>query len=396
MNDATHQWQRLPGALVPFDWRAFVDKHRILYRDHGGWRAVLGPAAFRLGLFAVGQLAWAADDFFDPRWRETKMRGPVFILGHQRSGTTFLHRTLAADTTHARALALHEMILPASSVQRGLQRLGAWDQRRSGKLATWFAGKQEKLFGPLDHIHRLRFDEVEEDEFVLWAIYASAMCVNDSPISTADENLDDLRHFEDWSVERQIRALSWYRACLLKKVHREPAPNPDSPPWGLSKNPAFTQKIPALLRVFPDARFIYLMRNPLETIPSRLSLIRAIWRHRFPGFDQMTPDQVRTIVADSLRTYLYAERDLPAVPADHRIVVHYRDFIARPRETVEGIYRHFGLPGPDDNLARHLAGLKTQQKKRRSDHKYSLAEFHLNERSLRERLAPVFERHDLD
>ncbi len=383
-------WDRLPGALMPFDWEAFRRKHRILHRDHGGLRAIAGPIAFRLFFYAVGQSSWALDELLDPRWRRAEMRGPLFILGHQRSGTTLLHRLLSEDKTHGRSLLLHEMLLPADSAQRALRRIVSWDKGRGDAWADRLRRLEEKKFGPLDHIHRLRFGEVEEDEFVLWAIYASAMCVNDSPLTTADDKLDDLRHFDRWPRERQVRALGWYRACLLKKVHREPSPDPQSPPWIISKNPAFNQKIPALLRVFPDALLINLVRNPLQTIPSRLSLIQAIWQHRFPGFQTMSPPQVRTIVEDSLRIYNLAERDLAAVPAERRITIRYDALKENPRREVEKIYRRFRLPGPDASLAAALQEASLHTETHVSRHRYSLKDFGLDESELRERLAPVF------
>lgn len=386
-------WDRLPGALMPFDWEAFRRKHRILYRDHGGLRAIAGPIAFRLFFYAVGQAGWALDELLDPRWRQVTMRGPLFILGHQRSGTTFLHRLLSEDKTHGRSLLLHEMLLPADSVQRLRRRITAWDARRGGGLAERFRRLEEKKFGPLDRIHRLRFGEVEEDEFVLWAIYASAMCVNDSPLTTADDKLDDLRHFDRWSRARQVRALGWYRACLLKKMHREPGNDPLSPPWIISKNPAFNQKIPELLQVFPEAMLINLVRNPLRAIPSRLSLIQAIWQHRFPGFRQMSPAQVRTIVEDSLRIYLLAERDLAAAPEERKITIRYDDLKQNPRREVEKIYRHFDLPGPDPALAAALQRTTSRAAAHVSEHHYRLEDFGLNEHELRERLATVFARY---
>ena len=120
MNKPSPPWDRLPGALLPFDWGAFARKHKILYHDHGGLKATAGPMAFRLGLFALGQLGWALDEALMPGWRNANMRGPLFILGHQRSGTTFLHRLLDRDLTHARSLRFHEMLLPASTIQRAI------------------------------------------------------------------------------------------------------------------------------------------------------------------------------------------------------------------------------------------------------------------------------------
>jgi hypothetical protein len=382
-------WDWLPGALIPFDWNAFFHKHRLLWQDHGGLRATLGPLTFRLLLYAIGQLGWLADEVFWPNWRQSRLSGPIFILGHQRSGTTLLHRLLSQDRTSARALSFQEMLLPATSIQRIIATIIELDRRCGGGLARMFRNWEERTFAPLDHIHRLRFGEIEEDEFVLWSIYASAMCVNDAPLATEHEGLNDLRHFHDWPILRQIRALGWYRACLLKKAGREPMAEANLAPWIVSKNPAFSQKIPQLRQLFPAACFIYLVRDPLETIPSRLSLIENIWRHRFPDFTRMNRRQIDVIVADSIQTYRAAEQDLPNVPAPQKIIVRYDELLADPARVVNTIYDHFGLPGPDPHLQARLAEQKPRPASPESGHRYSLADFDLAAADLLRELGPV-------
>lgn len=382
----------VPRVIVPFHWRAFFRKYGYLLRDEGRPVSVAGQMAFRMALLAFGQTAWAYDALRHPGWKRAAMRGPLFIVGHQRSGTTLLHRTLAADRTHARALTLHEMVLPAVSFQRALATLHAWDQRRSGNLNRRFDALQERLFGPLDHIHRVRFNEIEEDEFVLWNVFRSGMCANDAPASAGQRALDFLRRFDDWPQRDQDRALDWYRACLLKKIYREPAADDAGPPWIVSKNPAFSQKIPALVRAFPDARFIHLVRDPLVTIPSRLSLIRAIWRQRFPGVQEMTPEQVQTIVEDSIRTYTYAHRDLRTLPEDRWVEIRYEDLIADLPRAVHEIYERFNLPGPDAHLQAELTARARRQRAHHSEHEYSLAEFGLDEAELSARLRVLLQK----
>ncbi len=388
---AAPAWDWLPGARVPFHWGAFYRKYRLLLRAGQDPSGVAGQLAFRMLLWGVGQASWALDEVVAPDWRRAPLRGPLFILGHQRSGTTFLQRLLATDG-HARALQFHEMLLPATSLQQSLAGLGAADRRLGAPLAEAFGRAQDRLFGPMDDIHKLRFDQVEEDEFVLWSIYASIMCVNDAPSSAALPDLDELRNFHGWTTDQQIAALGWYRACLLKKLAREPGAGAADPPWIVSKNPAFTHKVPELLRVFPDARFVNLVRNPLSTIASRLSMIRAIWRRRVPGFTDMSPAQVETILADSVRTYLSAERDLPPLPPDRRLTVRYETLVARPWRVVERIYRRFSLPGPDAALTEALSKL-TGRQEHVSAHHYRLEEFGLDEARLRAELGPIFDRY---
>ncbi|MGM0575834.1 MAG: sulfotransferase [Myxococcota bacterium] len=391
-NPSSDPFRREFGALVPFGWRDFGRKLRLLLEREGPGAAAR-QAAFRMGLLALSQVTWAADEVLAPEWREADGRGPLFVLGHQRSGTTLLHRLLASDVDHARALTLQEMLLPAVSAQRVVARVARVDRSTGRALERSFRAAQDRLFGPLDDIHRARFDEVEEDEFVLWAVYASAMCANDAPASTGERTLDGLRDFDAWSEDRRAEVLAWYRAVLRKKLFREPGG--DAEAWIVAKNPAFTRKIPALLRAFPDARFVYLVRDPREAIPSRLSLVRAIWRRRFPGFREMRPEQVETLLADSVRTYLRAERDLPQVPTSRRLVVTYDDLVASPADVVRRIYARFALPGPGRVLEARLDDLEGRPP-RPSRHRYGLEEFGLDPDRVTEPLAVVLERYGFD
>lgn len=395
MTGTSEDWSRLPGFVIPFNWRAFWQKHRILYRDISDLKSITSAVASRFGLHVFGQIGWALDGLVHSDWQKTPMAPPVFILGHQRSGTTLLHRLLSGDTTHARSLLLHEMILPSITTQRTIGAIGRWDRQLAGGwLGRKFNAFQERVFGPLDYMHRLRFDEIEEDEFVLWTIYASTMVINDAPLNTVHKDLEELRDFHQWPVERQIDAFGWYRACLLKKVYRSPSPDQHLP-WIVSKNPHFSQKIPELMKVFPDARLILIVRNPLETIASRLDLIRGIWRHRFPEFKDMTTEQAEAIVKDSTRTYLNAERDFYDVPEEQRMVIEYEDLLSRIPETVHEIYDRFDLPGPDANLTAMLDDLRTRDR-HVSKHHYNLEEFGIDPAALKAKLAPVFENHRID
>lgn len=384
MNGGPTGWNTLPLARVPFGWRAFLQKYTILRQTGGISPRLLGELAGRLGLYGLSQSAWLLDMAIAPGWRHTPLERPIFIIGHQRSGTTLMHRLLAADRTHARALCLHEMLLPAVSFQRALAGLHALDRASGGRAARAVLAWQDRRFARMDPIHRIRFHEIEEDEFVFWAIFASAMCVNDAPGTVARPELDGLRDFDAWPLARKQAILGWYRACLMKKLYREP--HAGGPAWIVAKNPAFSQKIPMLREIFPDARFVHLWRDPLVTIPSRLSLIRAIWWERFGRTIELSPAQVEAIVDDSIRTYARADRDLKGVPEEGQVRVDYNDFIRDVPGTVRGIYRHFQLPPDDVNLNAALQRHRESREAHTARHEYTLEEFGLNAATLADRL----------
>lgn len=378
-------WEKLPRLFVPFDWHEFWLKHRFLLSDTNSPVRVAGQMLARFGLLAVNEKFWLWDDLLIPGWTKHELFGPVFIIGHQRSGTTFLHRALARDP-NARALTLHEMALPAVTAQRLIAAIARWDSRHAAHIRRNLDRMQDRFLGRLDHIHRIRLDSIEEDEFVLWSVFRSGMCVNDNPASVARRELDHLRDFRSWPESEQQVALTWYRACLLKKIHREPPADSTTPAWIVAKNPAFSQRIPQLLRVFPDAKFILLVRNPLETIPSRLSLIREIWRLRYTEIERMSPAQVATIVDDSVRTYAYAQRDRALLRSDQLVEIRYTALKTDLRVTIEKVYAQLELPGPPLTI-----GEGAGEMDRAGHHRYSLTDFGLSEADIRGRLSTVFE-----
>ena len=63
-------------------------------------------------------LGFLLDDIFFPRYREQKLKNPVFVVGNYRSGTTFLHRLLAKDRRTFTAMEGWEIFIAPSITQR--------------------------------------------------------------------------------------------------------------------------------------------------------------------------------------------------------------------------------------------------------------------------------------
>lgn len=378
-------WDDLPGWLVPFNWNVFLRKQGHLIRAHGLTRSRLGRIAALMALLAANQATWLIDNFAAPSWRRVRLNGPVFIIGHQRTGTTLLHRTLASDPD-ALALTLRQMLIPSISGQRLIDGALRVDARRGGRLRGWMTRLQNRNMADMDAIHRTRLGAIEEDEFLLFMAYRSGMVVNESPALAEVPALGRLLDFTSWTEAERGKALGWYRACLMKAVYRAEVAAPNPRRWVVGKNPAFSQRIADLLKVFPHAKFIHLVRNPLETVPSRLSLVRAVWRMRYPGFTELSPADVEAVVADSARTYLLPLRDLAALPPESAITIRYEALLDDLPGVLTRIYDQLGLSGPPPAPAPPLdTG--------RSQHSYSLGEFGLTEEGLRRRLAPAFAAH---
>ena len=100
--------------MSAFDWPAWRAFYVRLQGLHGPrvWR----EATLRAALGLASQAMWARD-----RWAPPPDRPTVLVIGHQRSGTTWLHRMLARHPAAA-AMPLHTLLLPADGWQRRLDR----------------------------------------------------------------------------------------------------------------------------------------------------------------------------------------------------------------------------------------------------------------------------------
>ncbi len=373
--------------IPPFATGDFLRKQRALARGLG-LSAALPNGALHLGLLAANLAGGLVDNALHRGWRAERIAAPVFVLGMQRSGTTFLHRLLSADGA-TRAMRFWEMVLPTVTAQRSVAAVARWDAGRGGPWRGALERWQERRFGPMDAIHRFRLDEVEEDEFVLWTTFMTDMCALDAPVCT-DPLLDRLRAFHQRTPAFQRRAMAWYRAALQRHQHAQrPA---DAPPFRyVSKNPRFSQRIPLLVEAFPDASFVHLVRDPRETVASRLSMLDAIWCHRYRRHHGMGEAQVRMVLEDCCQTYERAHRELATLPERSRIVLRYPAHVRRPRRIVLALYEHFGWAPPDAGMLAALDAAEARATKPREAHRYDLERYGLDGDTIRRRLPGIFE-----
>ena len=320
--------------IAPFCWKA------LWYKTKGNPK-FFKPIA-RLLHMSLVQAAWWLDDAWIKEWKHATYQGPVFILGHQRSGTTMAHRAMT-KSRQAVGATLAQMIMPAISLWRSGQAGLNLDAYWGGHVADWVRKKETAAFSTLEDMHHTRFGEVEEDEFFFWTLFASGMCANDSASSMDNRALDFLRHPEEWSANRRQLVWTWYEACLRKLAYF--AYNTGSVelrPWVVAKNPALSSRIPELLSIFPNARFIVLHRNPCRAIASRLCLIQQIWAAKKEGA-VLRPRHVELIYQDSLKTYRSLERDVPSIPASRRLELSTNLLKKDPDTALGLIERKFGI-----------------------------------------------------
>jgi hypothetical protein len=334
-------------------------------------------------LAALHAVCWLLDPLlFWGLWR-VRVRAPVFIVGHGRSGTTHLHRLVAADRERWSSFAMWEMFFPSLLERWLVRRAAALDARLGAPLGRRIRAFEDRAFAKGRQMHPMGLTQPEEDEFLLALPFSSPTVAVIFPY---------LRELQPWDrfdellpARRRRRILRFYRAAVRRQLWLN-GPGRTH----LAKNPVFSGKVASLLETFPDARFVVCVRSPYETIPSLQKMMERNWKASDVDRARIA-DSLRVLFENSLAAYRHPFEVLDARPDVRSTVVRYEDLVARPRETVEAVYAALGEP-VTPALREALAAEEKRSREHRSEHVYSLAEYGLQREQIRAALAPLFER----
>lgn len=291
---------------------------------HFGWRDTLYTAA-TLGVLGAGRLAAPLDHLFYPGHRAVRVERPLFILGHPRSGTTFLHRLLTQTGDHP-AFQTWELLTP-SLTQRALVR--PWIETLTRWMGRGFHAS-DAVFK--DGAHEVRIDTIEEEELLFLFNLDSQFLTLFTPVGFHEDDPCDLAFADHQPPARRRASVEWLRGCLQRQIHATGRSQV------VAKLPYSTLRVRALLEAFPDARFVYLVRSPLETVPSHLSLHLNFFEQRY-GVDNIPP---ALLARYWRRRYRYN-------------VALYRSFHALTQDGVLGPEQLMVVPYPE--LRRDLGGV---------------------------------------
>lgn len=368
--------------LFYFDWRTWWKLLGLIRREQDSARR---RRYYRTLLLVVPALAllhtvtFALDPIVYPALRRTEVRRPVFVVGHARSGTTYLHRMLANDPRFSYVL-LWEMFFPSLIEKKALRAVLRWDQRLGGRLRSRIDALDERLFSRSNNVHESGLFAAEEDEFLLSMSCASGYWVVHFPYN---DELDFYYVDDRWPARKRRRVMQFYKECVRRQlVLNGPGLT------HLSKAPIHCGRVESLIETFPDARFVVPVRNPYETIPSFLKLMQFAWSARKWSESEML-GSFRSFVDNSYHYYQHPLDVLDTHPEVPRVIVDYRDLVTDPGGTMHRAYEQIGMDMvPEQEKA--LANEKGREY--RSGHSYSLEEFGLEANEIRTHLAPLFDR----
>lgn len=331
-------------------------------------------------------LCFFLDGILFPRLHRTRIDAPVFVIGHARSGTTLLHRLMSRDEGRFSSFRLYELYFPSLLQKKAIRAAAAFDRRLlGGALERRVQAWEEKRYGAMRKVHKMGLTEPEEDDLVFYYSCASGFWITRMPY------MGDLDFYyvDRWPERRRRRLMRFYRDCIRRQLYLDG----DGKTY-LSKSPVFAGRVATLIEAFPDARVVVPLRNPYETVPSLLKLMRLGWR-RLAWDEQRQQRCLSILAAQSFDTYRHPLEVLDRNPQIRHSIVDYRDAVADPAATLEAVYRDLGLPMTPAYRELLLAEGK-RAREHVSGHAYSLAEFGLEADEIRSRLGDLFERYGWD
>ena len=249
---------------------------------------------------------------------------PVFIIGHWRTGSTFLHQLMSRDP-QLTAPTLFQVAQPECFLSSYLY--------------------YKPLFKSLVSRHRpmdmvkLGMNEPQEDEYAVYRMTCFSPlerlifpAKTGYFLSGMDTFLPPEECAEKW--ERQL-------THFLKKIHYQTGRRI------VSKNPFNSLRISTLIRLFPDARFIHIVRNPLDSIPSTIHMWSIVQRQNSLNRNTCKPSVEE--VADVMNHMLSGiAKEAEKLPADRFCEVRYEDLEKDPHGSLRSIYSAMGLTFTED------------------------------------------------
>jgi hypothetical protein len=272
--------------------------------------------------------------------QEQHVEPPLIVLGLARSGTTFLHHLLGYDPksgfpTVAQVLHPHTF-LTREGYTRGVL---AYGLRGANMLLSFLEFRGQPGGSGERGVDRAQLNSVtpEEDEFALLNSIQSAPFLKTCfPLDS--KRLDGIEQKERWQAAwlgflRKLSVISPGRRLLLK-------------------SPFHMTRLPWIVDLFPDARFVFISRRPESIFPSAVSLQNLLlkaWSLQELGLSSAdTARKVEEVVFSAWREQILSYLEHRAlIPAGHLHELRYEDLVREPEVELEKLYRALGLPGFD-------------------------------------------------
>ncbi|MFT3930681.1 MAG: sulfotransferase [Spongiibacteraceae bacterium] len=375
VDELVAQAQKTTG-LERFDSDSFREGLNVLLKDIGNCDYT-EPGLERLRGSLVGALATRlkVTDYLDkrPELLKRPIERPVFVFGVPRTGTTLLSNLLATDPNRRSPLTweIDDPVPPPTSATlftdpRAIKRL---EQEKAMLAARPEMGKYYR--NSAIYPNECMFFIQSDFKALVW------------------ESRGVLPNYRDWLFnEADLTSTYAYHKKFLQLLQAD-APGI----WNL-KQPSHSLWLETILKIYPDARFVWTHRDPLTAMGSFCSLL-SLSHNAFMG-------RVDTKWLGENCSYQAVEHANRAMDfrdkfGEERVVdVHYADLMRQPIETMRKLYKALGDEFTAEAESSMQAWLDDNPQDKFGRHEYKLAQYGLTPEQVRKSFERYLSRYEVE
>lgn len=305
------------------NWLRLLRENKlVIARERVPQALLISLSSLLLSPFALAESA-----IFGRRIRRHSLaQDPVFIIGHWRSGTTYLQNILSRDPQFGWADPVSTAAFPNCLLL--------------GWLLSPIIAKSLRGARPMDNLEYSLNLPIEETFALMTVSTRSLLHLIAFP---ADYGRYTARTFVDDFPQSELRAWEKEYDFVLRKLSYVCKGR-----QLLLKSPDNTAHLPALRRLYPNARYINIHRDPYITVRSTMHMFKKQMElmrlSPLPNVD--FEDAMETeIVAIFERMYRELFTLKEELPQDRFAELAYEDFVKEPIDSLSRIYKRLGIAG---------------------------------------------------
>lgn len=260
--------------MIAFRMKIYFKTLRATWDTFGFGRELLIHLFRRPLNRALNSILQSLDEIVVPRYRSVKVEHPLFIIGHPRSGTTFLHRVMT-QTREFAVFEFWELLFPAIVTRRPIER------RVKAKVRSGDATVYPPQVG-----HELAMDSVEEEELLFMHKANTQFLTLHTALAFSRDGFDEIVYSDRQPEAVRRETCDFFKRCLQRQIFFRGRTQV------ITKMNYSGMRMRSLLETFPDAKIVYVVRSPLDAIPSHLSLHRNMFDHHW-GLGRIPADRLR-------------------------------------------------------------------------------------------------------
>jgi hypothetical protein len=255
------------------------------------------------------------------RINKVKLKSPLFVLGHPRSGTTYLNNVLSKDSSYSYSTT-YDVLVPHILLT-------------FGKVLKSMLRNSLPKTRPQDNV-KMTIDTPKEEEFAMANMsqtsYIHSFFFPKSALKIFNESV----LFSEGNLRNHWKKKYDY---FLKKMVFKYKNN-----RLLLKSPANTARLKEIIELYPEAKFIHIYRNPYDVYLSTERLYERILP--ITSFQKANNHNMEKYIIEAYsKMYQKYFLERKNIPSNQLFEVSYESFVKEPVATIQKAYKHLGLNG---------------------------------------------------